>query len=748
MHALHIKVVIIPLVLLSMMEIVEGSSSMLQYKEEETPISPPSDDITTKSSGSGLRWKDLSVVLHNGVPILNQSCGFIQVGHVCGVIGPSGSGKSTLLAALAGTTLRSTKLQVLGHVWYDHNNNHDDADNEEQSTRKLHLSTSEGEVALLQQEDVFFSMLTPYETLDLAAKLQLPHHVQDEERESMVNQLIDSLGLSKVKHRRVGDRKVGGEGAGGLSGGEMRRLSVAVELITTPKLLLADEPTTGLDSNQAAKVMALISKVSKEKMIPTICTLHQPRTSIWQMLDSFILLAPGGRVCYVGMRKDAREYFSKLGYKCPSEMNPAEFFIDLVSIDTEDPEQASIDNKRIDYLTYKFTEHSQHLKRKTASSWAPPRPRKRTVLSDTRSSKTKNMGAAKRFANLLMRSWRQNIRDVRLNILRLTASVGQSFLFAQIFKTVSKGIPTGKSVADRTALLSFGVINMCMLALMKAMELFSREKDVVTRERMRQQYTGVEYLLSKIIAEFPLDAVFATLFAATLKWKTGLRCSLQVLCSTFSLMTVAGASLGYAIGSISPNADAAKATGFPIMIILMVVGIINPGGVDPKETQPRFLEWLRLISPIRWAIEALCIAEYRGMEFARLKKGFFRTLLTDVPRMGGLALVENGDQVLDALGLAGKSWEDSMWALAKLTGANLLLCLFGLSFCSPSVINSRGYNGAHELPANDGEIQEVEEVSKVAGLLSTERTKTNKNASYSGNAKTPLNVAYRPTPKI
>lgn len=307
------SIICISIVLSATMKIVDGS--MFSYSESSSSSSPNHDDDndTHADQCGGLRWIDLSVAQHDGTPILNQSCGFIQKGHVCGVIGPSGSGKSTLLAALGGTTLRSTKLQVSGHVWYDHEN----------SEERSHLSTSEGDVALLQQEDVFFSMLTPYETLDLAAKLQLPCHVRDEERESIVNQLMDSLGLSRVKHRRVGDRKVGGEGGGGLSGGEMRRLSVAIELITTPKLLLADEPTTGLDSSQAAKVMTLISKVSKKKMIPTICTLHQPRTSIWQMLDSFILLAPGGKVCYVGMQNDAHHYFSKIGYKCPSETNPA-----------------------------------------------------------------------------------------------------------------------------------------------------------------------------------------------------------------------------------------------------------------------------------------------------------------------------------------------------------------------------------------------------------------------------------------
>ena len=260
-------------------------------------------------SEEGIVWLDLSVRTKRKTKhsksveyILHKSSGFIPNGHLCGIIGPSGSGKSTFLAALSGTTLKSTKLQVSGQVWMkNHQLNHkyknqniNQGESSENKTSSSYLSTKEGEVAFLQQEDVFFSMLTPYETLTMAARLQLPANLEYSERQVVVQKLMDSLGLGneQVQHRRVGDRTVGGEGYGGLSGGERRRLSVAVELITTPKLLLADEPTTGLDSSQAEKVMSLIAKVAKEKRIPSICTLHQPRASIWKKLDSFI------RKCY------------------------------------------------------------------------------------------------------------------------------------------------------------------------------------------------------------------------------------------------------------------------------------------------------------------------------------------------------------------------------------------------------------------------------------------------------------------
>jgi ABC-type multidrug transport system ATPase subunit len=173
-------------------------------------------------------------------------------------------------------------------------------------------------------------MLTVRETLELAAYLEFPSKSK-KGRDELIDRNLDALGLAKVAHRAIGDRtQVAGAG---LSGGERRRLSVGLELISTPQLFLADESTTGLDSSQAVKIVKLIVDLARERQIPAILSIHQPRASIWKMLDSFILLAPGGRICYSGPRQPALSYFKSLGYECPPETNPAEFFIDLVSVD-------------------------------------------------------------------------------------------------------------------------------------------------------------------------------------------------------------------------------------------------------------------------------------------------------------------------------------------------------------------------------------------------------------------------------
>jgi len=565
--------------------------------------------------------------------------------------------KSTLIAALSGTTQKGSK-DVSGSVWID-----------SKDDKKTVLSISSGDIALLQQHDAFFDMLTAREVLSLATFLQL--NINHEEQQDLVDHIMDSLGLRHVESNRIGSQA--GSGSCRLSGGERRRLSVALELVSTPRIFVADEPTTGLDSSQAKKVFDIIADAAKERNIPCICSIHQPRASIWKRIDSFILLAPGGKMIYMGDRDKAIVYFSRLGYKCPPETTPAEFFIDLVTIDTEDKDVADEDLKRIEYLATAFQQSQEMIINQNIDFWAPPDS---TTSDISLSNRRHNRPFFRRLAALFRRSLRQNFRDFKVNCLRSLASLGLARLFSELFSGVKKGTSLAKSVADRTAILSFGVINMTMMSLMKTLNLFGKEKNVVSREQMRNHYTSFDYLITKAAAEFPLDMVFSTMFAAALKHFTCLRLPLSTLCGTFSLMTVAAASLGFAIGSFTDGVDEAMTVGMPIMVVLMAVGIINPSGVDTSVKKPWYIQLLQKFSPIGMAIESLVIAEYKGMKFDDDGQ---RWRVRDLPKMGGLALVRNGDQVVDALGLSSKTYNGVMWDLATVSAFNLVVSWIGLS---------------------------------------------------------------------
>jgi hypothetical protein len=272
---------------------------------------------------------------------------------------------------------------------------------------------------------------------------------------------------------------------------------------------------------------------------------------------------------YMGKRTDAVSYFASLGYKCPPATTTAEFFIDLVTIDTEDDNLAAIDIARINYLTEAFKRRQEQIMDSNNNALYDP-PKVSKSNKDLR--KVSHRPFLSRLRVLLVRSLRQNFRDIRVNLLRGTASISLAVLFSELFSGVKKGKSRAKSVADRTALLSFGVINMCMLALMKTLNLFGKEKPVVAREQMRKQYSSFEYLLSKLIGEMPLDALYSILFAASLKHLTSLTTPLSLLCGTFGLMTVAASSIGFVVGSLTSGVEEAMTAGMPIMVVLMAVG--------------------------------------------------------------------------------------------------------------------------------------------------------------------------------
>ena len=139
-------------------------------------------------------------------------------------------------------------------------------------------------------------------------------------------------------------------------------------------------------------------------------------------------------------------YFAELGYECPHDVNPSEYFIDLVTIDTEDDVQSTIDNKRIDFLHAKFLESSKLKDNEVSIEYLPEkmsdlsRIAKGSGLSAVLQRKINGLKCIRRrFCSLLQRSWRQNSRNLPVNLIRLSASVVQAVLFSTIFSSIQEG---------------------------------------------------------------------------------------------------------------------------------------------------------------------------------------------------------------------------------------------------------------------------------------------------------------------
>ncbi|KAG3124622.1 hypothetical protein PI126_g23157, partial [Phytophthora idaei] len=244
--------------------------------------------------------------------ILDNVSGRCAPGELTAIMGPSGSGKTTLVDLLAD---RISSGEVTGDI---------ELNGEARVAKTFRAVTS-----YVAQEDSLLGSFTVLETMRMAAKLSLPNSVTSKQIEARVDDVVEAMGLATCRHTLVGDifRK-------GLSGGQKRRLSIAIELLSNPSILILDEPTSGLDSSATHNVMKFIVKLCAEgKTI--VCTIHQPSSLVYDMFTNVVVLSAGQTV-YCGPRRLMIPHFASAGYDCPTYMNPAEYFISLVNTDFED----------------------------------------------------------------------------------------------------------------------------------------------------------------------------------------------------------------------------------------------------------------------------------------------------------------------------------------------------------------------------------------------------------------------------
>ncbi len=223
--------------------------------------------------------QDLVVTVSNGKVLLDRVSFAMPEKCLVGVIGPSGAGKSTLLSAMTGMRPADT-----GTVLYDN--------------RDLYQDYAElrHRIGLVPQENILHTQLTARRALQYSAELRFPTDTTAAERSARVAEVMEELGLSKHAETRA-DR---------LSGGQLKRMNVAQELLTRPSLLFLDEPTSGLDPGLDKSVMLQLRDLAHDGRTVVVVT-H----SVLNLLacDRLLILAPGGRMAFYGPPGEALGYF-------------------------------------------------------------------------------------------------------------------------------------------------------------------------------------------------------------------------------------------------------------------------------------------------------------------------------------------------------------------------------------------------------------------------------------------------------
>ncbi|KAJ3192709.1 glutamine--fructose-6-phosphate transaminase (isomerizing) [Irineochytrium annulatum] len=242
----------------------------------------------------------------NGREILRGVSGTAEAGKVLAVMGPSGAGKSTLLDILA---MKSKRGKMTGTILVD--------------GQELPRSSILPLIGFVDQEDLLMPTLTVRETLMFSATLRLPESVTPAEKAQRVNEIMNTLGIL-----HIADHRVGGFGKRGISGGEKRRVSIGIELVTSPAVLLLDEPTSGLDSFNALSVIRALTDLAHVHGKTVIFTIHQPRSDVYTLFDEVLVIADGSSI-YSGPAQHAASYFRGCGFPCPDNYNVADHLLDL-----------------------------------------------------------------------------------------------------------------------------------------------------------------------------------------------------------------------------------------------------------------------------------------------------------------------------------------------------------------------------------------------------------------------------------
>jgi ABC-type multidrug transport system ATPase subunit len=243
--------------------------------------------------------------------ILSKISGVCLAGEVMAILGPSGAGKTSLLNVLTLNALsgvskgmcRLNGVNMTDNIFREH-------------------------CCIVPQEDHHRAFLTARQTLMYVADFYIQG--SDETKKKEVDTLITKLGLDVCA-----DTLVGNQFFVGLSGGQKKRLSVAVALLKKPSVMMLDEPTSGLDAASSFHVMKFIKALTKERGICTICTIHQPSSPIYMDFDNVMLLSQG-RCAFLGTPERSITYFDEKGYNMPKFSNPAEYLLDCINNDFTD----------------------------------------------------------------------------------------------------------------------------------------------------------------------------------------------------------------------------------------------------------------------------------------------------------------------------------------------------------------------------------------------------------------------------
>ncbi len=492
----------------------------------------------------------LAVAVNNGRKVLLDHVSF-PVGQKCllAVVGPSGAGKSTLLNALTG--LRPADQ---GTVLYD--------------GRDLYRDFSElrQRIGLVPQDDILHSQLTVRRALEYAAELRFPQDTARAERRARVSEVVRELGLEQRESLPIHR----------LSGGQRKRVSVALELLTKPSLLFLDEPTSGLDPGMDRSVMRMLRDLADDGR--TVIVVTHSVLSL-DVCDRLLVLAPGGRIAYYGPPADTLPFF---GYAQWPEAFEA-FENDQVR-DWAGEYQASALHRQ--YITGSTAQPRGALPSTTPAQVAPP-PR------------TRSWGA--QFSTLV----RRYAAALSADRTFLAIMIALPFVMGAMARALAGSSLTQETAMNALLILCVGGV---LTGAANAVRELVKERVIYQRERA-VGLSRSAYLMSKVAVLGAVTVVQAAVL--TLVALVGVDLNAPggegVLMSPLLEITLAVALLSFTamtLGLLVSALVRKEEVTMPLLVLLAIVQVVFCGALLQLDGTP-VLEQLAWLVPARWALGAM-----------------------------------------------------------------------------------------------------------------------------------------------
>jgi len=508
--------------------------------------------------------------------ILYDVSGTVKPGQFLSIIGSTGAGKTTLLQLLSG------KMFPHNLAW--------------KGTIEINGCPRDSVdysrfTAFVQQDDILMENLSVRECLEFAANVKSPG--THEERMKRVMELMHELELIDCQNVYCGSPV--------LRKGEKKRASICVELITNPSLLYVDEPTTGMDSFTAEKLVEILGRLAKRGRT-IISTIHQPNSEIFAMFDQLMIIALG-RTIYFNEAREAVGYFDKLGYECPKKTNPAEYFMKILSAenfmkDDDEGDILEIAKQRYEEAVIKMHNeyHAEDAKMRCDVDVIAPGI---TELSDTELERIKYVAPwCTQFLYLCKRSGITNIRSPQSTIIRIiTTIVVMALGMALYWRQGSYGY---EALQGRVGSQFFVVTFAFLQSMQNIVLVFPEERAVFLREQASSLYSISAYFVGKILAELPLNLFTPLLGLLICFWSWDMnsvhRHNFWMNLLGMELMYLAGTGYGLVLGSLVSDRSVMIAL---LPVVTMPMLLLSGFFVDIGKS--KHIMWLlQFISPCKY----------------------------------------------------------------------------------------------------------------------------------------------------